>query len=293
MATRKAIELEIGDLGNLGGIVTVYKEIAATRITRTRTAVIKSHNFLTEINEIFEQVKSSYKREVERLAKQKKIKDVSALSFVKRNGKTIAVFISSNTGLYGNIVERTFELFAREVKNAGFDVAVMGRLGLVLVESAGFTPPFTYFDFPDQRVDDVKLREIALYLVKYERVIVYYEQFQSLVRQEAIATDISGHLPPSKESQAGTLPAVKYLFEPTLPHVLEFFEKEVFSAILEQTIRDSQLAKFASRLVTLDSASENIKKRLKTIVFESVRLKHREKNKKQNQTFSSMSLWGR
>lgn len=290
MVTRKIIEAEIGGLTGLGGIVITYKEIAATRITRTRNSVLKSHAFLTEINEMFAQVKSSYKTKVAALAKQRKVKDPSKISFIKHNGKTIAVYLSSNTGLYGNIVERTFDLFAKETRGKGFDIAVMGRLGLRLIEESKFPPPYAYFDFPDHRIDDQKLHEIASYLIKYEKVVVFYELFQTLVTQVPIVSDISGNSLPASEPISA--PALKYLFEPSLEKVLQFFEKEIFSQVLEQTIRDSQLAKFASRLVTLDAASENIKKRLNAIFFEGVRLGHREKNRKQNQTFSSMSLWG-
>src|SRR3989344_5132740 len=157
------IEGEIGSLSGLGGIVTTYKEIAASRITRTKSSVVKGHNFLSEINEIFQQVKESYKQELIQLAKKKKVSDPSKLSFTKHNGKTVSVFLSSNTGLYGDIVQRTFDLFQKQSLNSGHDIAVMGRLGLYLVQQAKFPPPYAYFDFPDNKVDDQKLHEIALY----------------------------------------------------------------------------------------------------------------------------------
>ena len=291
MPTRKSIESEIDGLSSLGGVVQTYKEIAATRITRTKNSVVKSHIFLNEINKIFEQVKTSYRHEVELLAKRKKVKDASKLSFVAHNKKSIYVLISSNTGLYGDIVNRTFELFEKNARTANSTIAVIGRLGLSLVQRAKFPPPFIYFDFPDQSVNDAKLREIAAYLIQYEKVVVFYPEFQTIVKQDPVLSDISGNAISSSQSTSPT-PQVKYLFEPSLEKILEFFEKQIFSSILEQTIRDSQLAKFASRLVTLDSAAENIKKRINYIGFEATRLKHREKNKKQNQTFSSMKLWG-
>lgn len=291
MATSKAIENQITDMASLGGIVTVYKEIAAARITRTRNSVLKSHTFLTEINSVFENVKTSYRQKLEDIARQKKVKDVSHLSFIKHNGKTVDIFMASNTGLYGDIIKRTFDLFLKNTKNSGHDVAVMGRLGLTLVEEAKFPPPYAYFDFPDQKMDEAKLSEIANYLVRYEKVVVYYEEFQTLVRQDPVVSDISGNLIQSQSTNSST-PATRYFFEPSLENVLAFFEKQIFVLILEQTIRDSQLAKFAARLILLDSASENINKKLNIMIFEAIRLRHREKNKKQSQTFASMSLWG-
>lgn len=288
MQTRKVVENQIGGLSDLRSIVDIYKEIAATRITRTRTSVLKRHKFLGEINEIFQQVKSSYRREVERLMRAKKTKDPSKISFVKKNGKTVLVFLSANAGLYGNIVSRTFELFLEEAKRGNYDLVVIGKLGRFMIQDSEFKN-YKYFDLPDQTVEEDKIREIALFLIQYEKIVVFYQQFQTLVNQEPVFSDISGNT--GLAQTPATSEVVKYLFEPSLEKVLEFFEKEIFSSIFEQTIRDSQLSKFASRLVTLDAASENIKKKLSVMVFEAIRLRHREKNKNQNQMYSSMSLW--
>ncbi|HVZ11975.1 MAG TPA: FoF1 ATP synthase subunit gamma [Patescibacteria group bacterium] len=288
MATRKKIDEEIGSLASLGGIITTYKEIAASRITRTRTSVLKSHDFVGEINGVFQRVKSSYKNQVEALAKQNKGHDPSKFSFIKNNGRGIDVFLSSNTGLYGDIVRRTFDLFFEQTNMNDHEVLIIGKLGLFLAKGIGIPKEYQYFDFPDQKMDDDTLRDIVAYLIQYEHVYVYHQEFKTLVRQIAVVEDISGNV--VEPEQKNVVP-VKYLFEPSLEKVLEFFEKEIFASIFEQTIKDSQLAKFAARLVTLDAASENIRKRLNHAVFDAIRIKHREKNRKQSQTFASMSLW--
>lgn len=294
MQSKKQTESEIVTLAGLGGIVETYKEIAATRITRTRTSVLKSHNFLSEINMVFEQIKTSYRRQLETLVAAKKNKNTGNVTFSEHNGKTVMIFLSSNTGLYGDIIARTFDLFAQDAEKADkskTDLAVVGRLGLFLVEEAKFPPPYFYFDFPDQAVDEKKLGEMASFLLQYEKVVVYYQEFKTLVRQAPVASDISGNILESTKTAGVTASSVKYLFEPSLEKILAFFEKEIFASIFEQTVRDSQLAKFASRMVTLDAASESIRKKLKQAVFENTRLTHRAKNRKQSQTFSSMSLW--
>ncbi len=296
MISKKIVQTEITSLSGLYSVVQTYKEIAAARVTRTRNSVVRSHAFLNEINQIFQQVKSSYKSQLEKLMKQKKVKDPSKLSFLKSNGKTVYIFLSANTGLYGDIIRRTFDEFkiaAKRAKEEGNHVAVVGRLGRFLMRDAGLPDPYRYFDFPDQAFDDDRLHEIVQFLIEYEKIVVYYEVFKTVVRQDPIFSDISGNYATQtgQESQAN-VENVKYLFEPSLEKVLAFFEKEIFAIIFEQTIRDSQLAKFASRLVSLDSSSENIKKKLISTIFDAEKLKHREKNKKQNQTFSSISLWG-
>ncbi len=285
MITKKYIEYEIDTISGLTSMIEAYEEIAASRIKRTRDSVLKSRDYIAEIDAIFQQVKSSYKHELDILMKKGKIKDPSKLSFIKRNGKSLSVLISANTGLYGDIVQKTFDLFMGHIKNQQTDVAIIGRLGTSLVDNANIKIPYSYLEMSDQNIDQNKLEEIAAYLLKYEKIVVYYGQFQSIVKQEAIMSNISGNLIEEDRQEI-----VKYLFEPTLEKILAFFESQIFSSIFEQTIHESQLAKFASRMIHLAQASENTKNRLKYLSFQKKQIKHRENNRKQLEAISGMSL---
>jgi len=278
MITKKGLEAELENLFSLTGMVEAYQEIAAERIRKTRNSVLKSRSYLSEINTIFQQVKSSYKNDLEKLSKKG--------SFIEKNGKTLSVFISANTGLYGDIVQKTFDLFLSEIKDQKTEAVIIGKLGLILFEKEKLNTPYTYFDLPDQNIDSKALREIAVFLLKYQKIRVFYSQFQSIIKQEPAASDISGNLIEEESKEV-----IKYLFEPSLEEILTFFESEIFSSLFEQTVRDTQLAKFGSRLITLTQATENIKKRLKNVTIEKERIRHSDNNKKQLQTLLSMRLW--
>ena len=70
-----------------------------------------------------------------------------------------------------------------------------------------------------------------------------------------------------------------------------FFEKEIFTSYFEQTVGESQLAKHASRMISLDNSLENIKKNLQILNSEQQRIRHIDFNKKQLETISSIKLW--
>ena len=259
-------------------IMETYQEIAASRMQRVRTSVVSSRDFLLGINNIFQQVKSSYK-----ITEVKK-------RFTKYNGKTLFIFISANTGLYGDIVRRTFELFAKELRkslSAQDDVAIIGRIGLSLFHEEFTKKTFMYFELSDDKVDLDALKKIIPHLVEYEKVLVFYGQFQSIISSQPIITSIPGNILPMSR---GTL-TIKYVFEPSLEKVMAFFEQQISGSIFEQTVYESQLAKFSSRMVTLDKATETIENELKQMIIQKERIKHQTINKEQNQRLASMSLW--
>jgi ATP synthase F1 gamma subunit len=287
MVTKEELNQESEFLETLHTILETYEEIAATRMGRIRSSVLGNRVFLLEINEIFQQVKGSYKAQIAMFMKNKRIKDPSKLTFIKKNGKTLYVFISANTGLYGDIIRKTYEVFIDSLKKKPGDVAILGKLGLEIFVAGRYTAPLTYFEFPDDKIDEVILRKITEYIVKYEQVIVFYEKFNSVISQSPIITNISGDpLPWEKHG-----PAARYFFEPSLEKIMEFFEKEIFSSIFQQTILESELAKFASRMVSLDFASENTRIKIKQNILARNKVKHQEDNKKQLEKFASMKLW--
>ena len=308
----KELQSEIDQLGSLKDIVVAYEEIAASYMRRIRNNVVQKRDFLQGLITIFQQVKGSYKKEIEELMKLKDKKNPSVIASEakqspsgeiaagstnprndnkgpRKNGKTVLVLISANTGLYGSIVKQTYKLFLEEAKKETSDIVIIGRLGNSLFKNEQVKTAVSYFDFPDNTVEPESLRKVVEYLIVYDKIIAFYGQFQNVVSQKAVATGISGDVPEQDESQ----PVVKYLFEPSLENILSFFENEIIASIFEQTMHESQLAKFASRMITLDSASENIQTNIKHTSFLQQKLKHRVMNTKQLSTLSGMSLWRR
>lgn len=291
MISKKEIQNETDSLVSIKIMVETYQEIAAVRMERTRDAILNSRLFFEEMNQIFKEIKTSYHEKVKALMRKNKIKDPKKLTFIKRNGKTLFLFISANTGLYGNIVHETFDLFLSAVKSQAGDAAIIGRLGLKLYEATGNNKKAVYFDFPDSSLDNPQLRKIASFLLSYEEVIAFYEKFQNIVIQKPAVSGISGNALDDKKTSENI---IKYFFEPSLENILVFFESEIFAFILEQTIKESQLAKFAARVISLDAATENIEKTLSGTILEGRKLAHRTQNKKQMETLSGIPyLWNK
>jgi len=287
MISKNEVIEKFNSVTKFKNVIETYEEIAASRMQNARSSVLQRRDFIMELNEMFQQIKTSYKEEIERLMKKRKIKDHKKLTFIERNGKTLFVLLSSNTGLYGDIIRQSFDLFVELIKKESCDTIIIGKVGLDHFKNANLKIPYAYFDFPDSKMDNEKLKDIVRHIIEYERTFIVYGQFQNIITQKPIVTSISGD--PLPQEMKG--PKVKYLFEPSLEKIMAFFEAEIFSSIFEQTIFESQLAKFASRMTSLEIRVEKIKELLKQIDIEKQKIKHRIMNKKQLDVLSSISLW--
>ena len=84
---------------------------------------------------------------------------------------------------------------------------------------------------------------------------------------------------------------LKCLIEPSIEEVLDFFEQQILAAVFEQSLHESSLSKFASRMVSLNYANENIRNSLKSLKFKNLKLKHFLANAQQLELMSGISLW--
>jgi ATP synthase F1 gamma subunit len=278
------IKVEIERLVSLKGLVEVYEEVAAGRMQKIRSAVLQSRQFLEGLLEVFKRVKLAYQESPEAMA-----------SLRPRNGKMVAVFVSANSGLYGDIVDRTFEIFSEFVRKNDPDVVILGKLGITMMEEGLPGRLYNYYDFSDESVDMESFQMIMRYLVQFEKIVVFYGQFRTTLTQEPVMTSISGDAAATVEEievgKEGRQIARQFLFEPSMQEIVKVFEGEILASIFEQTLHESQLAKFASRMLALDQSVEKVEKRLGGVQSEWVRLRHKIQNKKQLQTMSGISLW--
>lgn len=278
MKDEKTIKAEIGKLDTLKDLVRAYEGIAAIRMKKTRNSVLRSREFIQEVRDVFDQVRSSYAREVQELAKKRGKGKEAGVTFLAHNGKTVAVWLSANTGLYGGIVPKTLRMFLEEVRKGISEVTVVGRYGLSLFLAEEPARPYTYFDLPDYGVVSDALNKIIRHIVQYEEIHVYYGRFISVVSQKPEKFSISAEIDIGTER-----PEIKtsYLFEPSLEKILMFFETVFFASLLDQTVREGQLAKFASRVVAMETAEKNVGESLAKLKLERQRITHRVLNRKQ------------
>ncbi|MDP3778514.1 MAG: F0F1 ATP synthase subunit gamma [bacterium] len=290
MTNEQSAEQKLEQLQSLVILVETYETIAGTSVRRIRNSVLANRAFHVGLNRMFREITTAYKKEMEYIMKKRKIKSKGEVSLIKRTKPTVLILLSANTGLYGDVVHRTFTAFVTEVKRTQVDAIIIGRMGKMFFEEIMPGSPFTYFEFPDNAIAIENLKQITVFLAQYEKVVAFYAVFKNLLTQDVKASIISGaELPEEKLEEKPTQP---YFFEPSLEEITVFFEKEIFASLLEQVFQESRLAKLASRMVLLDRAIINIEIELKRTVLEKQRVHHRIVNRQLIDSLSGVALWG-
>lgn len=278
--TKRALYMESQGLAALKTLVETYEELAAMKMQRVRTDVMTARKFSEGLASILVEVESNYR---------KRDPNGSYYTSLNRNGKSVAVFIASDQGLYGDIVYRIYDKFIDFVRNNETEVVVLGKLGAKIISQRNPDLLFNFYDFADDSIHVKSLSAIMRYVLQFEKIFVFSAKMESLVSQVPTVTNISGEKVDLTNWQKQKI--TWYLFEPSLEKVLSVFEGEILTSVFEQSIHESQLAKFASRLINLDRSVESIDDKLKDMKSQSRRLAHKLGNKKQLSTLSGISLW--
>lgn len=275
MTSKKSLIEEREILVGLQSLVEVYEEVSAARMQKVRGAVLSSRQFLEDMMSVFGKVREVYKKK--------------GFSGLAKNGRMVAVLLSANSGLYGDIVDRTFEKFSQFIQSSECDVVVVGKLGVRMMADRKVNKLYNYYDFPDDNVEPESFHLMMRYLLQFEKIVVFYGKFGSILVQDPVMTTVSGENLETKK----TGERVEYIFEPTVEEIARIFEGQILSSLFEQTLHESQLAKFASRLLNLDKSWGSIGRRLEFVDREEGRMRRKMRNSKQMATISGMSLWWR
>lgn len=290
MINEQSVQQEIDQMHNLIMLVETYETIAGMSVRRIRNAVLANRAFHIGLNRMFREVTAAYKKEVEYIMKKKNIMSRETPSVATHSKKMALILLSANTGLYGDLISRTFTAFVTEVKRTQADVVIIGRIGRMFFEDTMPGHPFAYFDFPDNAIAIADLKNITIFLEQYERAVAFYAIFKNILTQQVRVSIISGaDLSDEKKEE---VPSSPYLFEPSLEETALFFENEIFASLLEQVFQESRLAKLSARMVLLDHAVTSIETVLKRATFEKQRVHHRTTNRNLIDSLSGVALWG-
>ncbi len=295
----KSIVTQMEDLGGIKDIVGASEEIASMKMRSIRNKVLLSRDLNDELTEIYREVSVSYKNQILQLMEEKKGKKLetkdssSNVSLKKGNGKLACVYLSANSGLFSKILERTYHEFVAYLDlHPDAMPVIIGEFGKKLFTNNFPDRQFLFYPIAEGKAIEGSLKKVTEDLNGYSNVIIYYARFETMALQTTTVLDVSGQ-DSTKVGAGSPMPIAHYLFEPSLEKIIAFFESEIFAGIIQQTVTESELARYASRITTLDMARENIDLQLKISNLEKRFAVHRIMNKKQTEALTGISLWNK
>lgn len=286
MQNRKQLEKDIALIGSFKGLAQAYEEISVTRMQKARGKVLSAREFLEELLKVFDDVRSSYSAQIEVLTMRKR--GVIHLSTSVKNGKSVAILISSNSKLYGDIGKKVFRTFIADIKASNADIYIIGRVGKEMFDVSGVEKEYQYSEYPDVDSKGVSIDQLIGVFNKYENVKVYYGKFINVIRQDSVISNVTGRVSAGSKSYGRQ---VRFFFEPSLEEVLTFFENQIFGSLFRQTLHESELSHVASRITQMEYALENIETMQKKLEKKRKLVIKRADSAKRLQRLSGMRLW--
>jgi len=269
MATVKEIEENIDLVSTIKDITSTYQTLANMKVRRIQDEVLATRNFLEGVAEIYNHAKVAYLGSLKEDEKEQ-------ASFMKRNKKRATIYLSANERFYGTLLLDTWNQVQQYTQDHSTDLIVVGDIGNHLAKE-NYTKKTKYFELNDEDPTQEQKRTILEYIKKYEDIIIFHGRFKTAFRQEPTKTNISGGITFEQTPEE----TKEYIFEPSPEAILEFFEEEIIGALFNQTLLEHQLARFASRMVAMDQASQNADDKLDKLSRRATRLRKRVQNKKQ------------
>lgn len=259
MTSLKLLHKNIDSNQTMKGLVEVYEEMSATTMRKIRDAILSSRDYYHGLSLLSNEVGA----------------DLSHLADLQTKMNAI-IFLSSDEGMSGEIIEKVLSQFLSSLKaDPDRDVFIAGKVGEDLVRA--FAPKLAF--------TSLAIDNLATTLQAYHFVEIVFGQFESIARQNPQSRIVSAtSLAMTSKQWAGPEISnkLKFLYEPSVDKISTVFGEHIFGGVIDQTIKEGELAKNASRLMHLDQALTHIEQFLEKDRFKYHKLKKSISSKKQH-----------
>lgn len=239
--TIKEIAEIIEQANSLKQIAESYSEIANQKIKRIRGEVERNRQFFQEISFVYGLIRS--------LAAKKKL-------VVLKPKKSVSIIITSNFRFYGQINADLIKFFVSSTKEIETDKIIIGKAAIEYFRSNHgkiMQEALLKTDQPDTE----ELNLLVNIIKDYSQANVYFSKLKSLLVQVPFVIDLNASAKIDNQPQKI---GFRFIFEPELLKILQFFDSQILTLLLEETFLESELSRTASRFISMDQAETEANK---------------------------------
>lgn len=245
MPTVKQIKQYLDEGESLKSVAQAYSELASVKLNRIRSQIERNIAFAQELAGLHLLVRSE-------AAKRRIIQP-------QKKSAVVHILLTSNYRFYGGL-ERSLihyyltatDQFQRANSNPSIRL-IIGKSGTSYLQAIEYRLPYQPFIFKEDVPTEEEIKNFVGKIKDYQTILVYHSRFKSVMVQTPQVSDI-------------TLTAIKpknvpenlqHIFEPEIAQILDFFDTSVVQVSLEQALLESELARTAARLISMDQAESN------------------------------------
>lgn len=250
MPNLKQLRLRIRSVKNTAKITRTMSMVAASKMRKAQSSAMLGRNYKMLLNETLTKILGSYGKKLTHPFFEKNL-----------SGNTCVFLISTDRGLCGSLNTSLFKFVSNDPRidfeRVSFFVA--GKKGISYLSKLG-VDSFETFSIPEEP-DRITAESIAQKLSKlfiggvYGKVYVAYNQFVSTLKQLPVLEQI---LP--FEPKAGLSFSEEPILEPSREEVLNDLVVECLNSSILQALLDAKASEHSSRMVAMQSATDNAKK---------------------------------
>lgn len=224
-------------------VTEAYTEIASHNLKKIRKDVEGNRIFFADLTQLYA---------ILRFLAKKHIAGYKETG----NGKTATILLTSNFRFYGRISNDATRFFILLAEKSPSDKFVVGKLGTEYLKAQGFSFSFKPLIFAKDLPSTEELSELRMKVKDYSRILVVYSEFRNVLIQLPVVKDIT-----QTETSALAASAIKFssafILEPEIKKMIDFFDTAIKDILLEDTFLEAELARVASRLISMDQAQTN------------------------------------
>ena len=245
--TIKQIDESLEEGLSLKTIAQAYSEIANLKIKKIRADAERNRIFFGEIGSVYSLVKD--------LAVRQKIT-------IKKPKKTVSLVLTSNYRFYGSINSDLLDYYTQAIQKLATDHIYLGKAAIDYFRARPPSANHKEVLLKDDAPDAGELNSLAVELSAYNQVFVFHSRMKSLLVQQPTVIDITASADAS-HLEGEKMQKFKFIFEPELPKILEFFDSQIITLLLEGAFLESELSRTASRFISMDQAETEANKFIK------------------------------
>lgn len=231
-------------LTTLHSITGAYSDVSSFKIKTLKKSYDQNILFYEQVTQIYHSIRIS--------AMFKRARKNKVVSDRPLQPKTLHVALTSNKRFYGSLNKDIMDRVNERIMKTRDNRMIIGLTGIDFVRTLNDRAPYESLVFQADQPTQGEIMGLMNAFKSYDRVFVYYPKFVNMLTQSVARIDITY----SPTSSVLPRHEIKYIFEPELPKILEFFKDQIRSILFSRVILETELARTAKRLVSMDSAEK-------------------------------------